>query len=31
MAGVDVTTDAALLDTIDYIGSIIDEIEQIGV
>ena len=26
MAGVDVTTDAALLDTIDYIGSIIDEI-----
>jgi oligoendopeptidase F len=31
MAGVDVTTDAALVDTIDYIGSIIDEIEQIGV
>lgn len=29
MAGVDVTTDAALLDTIDYIGSIIDEIETL--
>ena len=29
MAGVDVTTDAALLDTIDYIGSIIDEIEEL--
>ena len=30
MAGVDVTTDAALLDTIDYIGSIIDEIETLS-
>ena len=30
MAGVDVTTDAALLDTIDYIGSIIDEIEELN-
>ncbi len=30
MAGVDVTTDAALLDTIDYIGGIIDEIEQLN-
>ncbi len=30
MAGVDVTTDAALLDTIDYIGSIIDEIEELS-
>jgi oligoendopeptidase F len=29
MAGVDVTTDAALLDTIEYIGSIIDEIEEL--
>ena len=29
MAGVDVTTDAALLDTIDYIGGIIDEIETL--
>ena len=29
MAGVDVTTDRALCDTIDYIGSIIDEIEQL--
>lgn len=29
MAGVDVTTDDALLDTIDYIGSIIDEIEKL--
>jgi oligoendopeptidase F len=26
LAGVDITTDAALLDTIDYIGGIIDEI-----
>ena len=30
MAGVDVTTDAALLDTIDYIGGIIDEIEELN-
>ena len=30
MAGVDVTTDAALLDTIDYIGGIIDEIETLS-
>ncbi|MBR5637104.1 MAG: oligoendopeptidase F [Pseudobutyrivibrio sp.] len=30
MAGVDVTTDKALLDTIDYIGSIIDEIEELN-
>ena len=30
MAGVDVTTDAALLDTIDYIGGIIDEIEKLN-
>ncbi|SFB75400.1 oligoendopeptidase F [Butyrivibrio sp. YAB3001] len=30
MAGVDVTTDHALLDTIDYIGSIIDEIEKLS-
>ncbi len=30
MAGVDVTTDAALLDTIEYIGSIIDEIEELS-
>ena len=29
MAGVDVTTDAALNDTIEYIGSIIDEIEEL--
>ena len=29
MAGVDITTDAALLDTIDYIGGIIDEIEKL--
>ncbi|MBE5891084.1 MAG: oligoendopeptidase F [Lachnospiraceae bacterium] len=29
MAGVDVTTDAALNDTIEYIGSIIDEIEAL--
>lgn len=30
MAGVDVTTDAALIDTIDYIGGIIDEIEELN-
>ncbi len=30
MAGVDVTTDAALIDTIDYIGEIIDEIEELN-
>ena len=30
MAGVDVTTDAALLDTIEYIGGIIDEIEELS-
>jgi len=30
MAGVDVTTDVALLDTIDYIGGIIDEIEELN-
>lgn len=30
MAGVDVTSDAALLDTIDYIGGIIDEIEELN-
>ena len=30
MAGVDVTTDAALLDTIDYIGGIIGEIEELN-
>ena len=30
MAGVDVTTDAALLDTIDYIGEIISEIEALS-
>lgn len=30
MAGVDVTTDKALLDTIDYIGGIIDEIEKLN-
>ena len=30
MVGVDVTTDKALLDTIDYIGSIIDEIEELN-
>jgi len=29
MAGVDITTDAALLDTIDYVGGIIDEIEKL--
>ena len=29
MAGVDITTDAALLDTIEYIGGIIDEIETL--
>lgn len=29
MAGVDITTDAALLDTIEYIGGIIDEIEKL--
>ncbi|SFH75812.1 oligoendopeptidase F [Pseudobutyrivibrio sp. OR37] len=31
MAGVDVTTDAALIDTIDYIGGIIDEIEELNI
>ncbi|MBE5915296.1 MAG: oligoendopeptidase F [Pseudobutyrivibrio ruminis] len=30
MAGVDVTTDAALIDTINYIGGIIDEIEELN-
>ncbi len=29
MAGVDITTDAALLDTIEYVGGIIDEIEKL--
>ncbi|WP_029230727.1 oligoendopeptidase F [Butyrivibrio sp. VCB2006] len=29
MAGVDITTDAALIDTIEYIGGIIDEIESL--
>ena len=28
LAGIDITTDAALLDTIDYIGSLIDEIAE---
>ena len=30
MAGVDITSDAALLDTIEYIGSIISEIEELS-
>ena len=29
MAGVDITTDKPLLDTIEYIGSIIDEIVKL--
>ena len=29
LAGIDITTDKPLLDTIDYIGSIIDEIERL--
>lgn len=29
MAGVDITTDKPLLDTIDYIGGIIDEIVKL--
>lgn len=29
LAGIDITTDAPLLDTIDYIGQIVDEIEKL--
>ena len=29
LAGIDITTDKPLLDTIDYIGSIVDEIERL--
>lgn len=29
LAGIDITTDAPLLDTIAYIGEIIDEIERL--
>jgi oligoendopeptidase F len=29
MAGIDITTDGPLLDTIAYIGSLIDEIEEL--